>query len=256
MKYFLLPLALLICSILNCFGQQDSSVTYINKEGKETTKDSAFLYGIFTRDDNLWHGKTYYAKNNLLQSEGDYAEMNFKTPVGLFNNYKDDGTLDNTSTYDNGKIKEKTYYYKSSAKKAHIIYGNNGIAEQKGWDESGKEIPNYIVEREARFKGGIEGWQKYLAKHLNPNVPVDAGAPPGEYVIAVSFLVNKEGYISEVKALSVPPKCKPCAAEAESVIMNGPNWEPAIQNNEPVIYRQVQKITFEVSEQKRRGSKG
>ncbi|MGN6616643.1 MAG: energy transducer TonB, partial [Ilyomonas sp.] len=133
-----------------------------------------------------------------------------------------------------------------------ITYGDQSIQDEKGWDEDGKEIPHFIVERVARFKGGIEAWNKYLQKNLHSDVPVIAGAPAGTYEVTVQFLVNKEGYISEVKAMNIPPKCKPCAAEAVSVVMNGPSWEPAIQNNEPVVYRQRQIITFQVIEEKRK----
>jgi hypothetical protein len=34
--------------------------------------------------------------------------------------------------------------------------------------------------------------------------------------------------------------------------MDGPNWEPAILNNQLVIYRQRQRITFQVIEKGRR----
>jgi antitoxin component YwqK of YwqJK toxin-antitoxin module len=255
MKNILPLMTLFICLTKHSSSQNDSSVIYLNKEGKETIKDSAFIYGVFNKNNAAWHGKVYYSKTQTLQSEGDYGEMNFKIPLGVFSNYKDDGTLDNTSIYNKGKITERTYYYKNGNKKSHIIYSDNGITEQKGWDENGKEISDYIVEREAQFKGGVNAWQKYLAKHLNGNVPVDAGAPAGDYTVQVQFVVNKEGYITEAKATSIPPKCKPCAAEAVSVILDGPLWEPAIQNNQPVIYRQIQSITFQVVDQKRKGNK-
>ena len=73
---------------------------------------------------------------------------------------------------------------------------------------------------------------------------------------SVEFAVSKEGIISNVKAVSIPQKCAPCAREAVSVIANGPSWEPAIQNNVPVIYRQSQTINFVVQEEeKKKGGK-
>jgi len=212
------------------------------------------MYEIVYKKGDLWHGKTYFIKTKSLQSEGDYTDMTRKIPTGTFNNFEEDGTLFSTASYDNGKTKEITFYYKNGNKKSYVAYSNDDISVQKGWDEKGKEIPGYIVQREARFKGGAAAWIKYLQKNLNTNVPTDAGAPAGEYIVEVEFLVNKEGFISNVKAISVPPKCKPCAAEAVSVIMNGPNWEPAIQNNQPVNYRQIQMVTFQVTEKgKKRG---
>jgi len=250
-KQIFLPFILLLTTTSACLAQQDSTIIYYSSEGRETTVDSAFAYSVYRTNGNAWYGKTYTVKTQTIQSEGDYAELNWKKPLGSFKNYDKDGVLDNISVYNNGKLIEKTYYYKSGKKKSHMFYSDNST-EQKGWDEDGNEIPNFIVEREARFKGGLQGWSKYLSKHLNSNVPLDAGAPAGDYVTEVSFLVNKDGYISEVKAIQVPAKCKPCAAESVRVIMDGPNWEPAIQNNQPVVYRQKQMITYQVVEAKKK----
>jgi antitoxin component YwqK of YwqJK toxin-antitoxin module len=235
-----------------CFAQSDSSIIYISKEGKPTVKDSAYMYEVVTKKDNVWHGKTYFIKSKSVQSEGNYTDAACELPIGTFNNYEEDGSLFSTISYDNGKPLEATLFYKNGKKKCYIAYSNNNISQQKGWDENGNEIPNYIVQREARFKGGADGWLKYLQKHLNGDVASDAGAPAGAYTVIVEFLVNKEGYISNVKAIYTPEKCKACAAEAVSVIMNGPNWEPAIQYNVPVIYRQKQSVTFEVVDKKRK----
>jgi len=103
------------------------------------------------------------------------------------------------------------------------------------------------VQIEAKFPGGPDAWQKYLERNLNSNVPVDNGAPPGNYTVIVSFLVDKSGNISEVQSLNDPGYGT--AAEAVRVIKKGPAWTPAVQNGRNVIYRQKQSITFQVSEQ-------
>jgi periplasmic protein TonB len=103
------------------------------------------------------------------------------------------------------------------------------------------------VQIEAKFPGGAGAWQKYLERNLNSNVPVDNGAPPGNYTVIVSFLVDKSGNISEVQSLNDPGYGT--AGEAVRVIKKGPAWTPAVQNGRNVIYRQKQSITFQVSEQ-------
>jgi len=100
------------------------------------------------------------------------------------------------------------------------------------------------VQVEAKFKGD---WNKYLERNLNAQTPADNGAPPGRYTVTVSFLVSKDGSISEVKAINDPGYG--CGAEAVRVIKKGPAWSPAIQNGRNVIYRQKQNIVFEVTEQ-------
>jgi len=234
------------------FSQSDTTYKYFSKAYKETTKDSAFTYVKFYKQGNLWHGAEYFMKKGGLKSEGNYLQMSFETPTGSFNNYTEAGKLDNIAEFADGKVLQKTFYYKTGDKKSWILYSDKGVQQQKGWDETGKEIKNYVVEREARFKGGMEGWRRYMEKHLNANVAADAGAPEGDYPVQVQFIVSKEGYASNVKAVSIPLKCKPCASEAVRVISEGPEWEPAIQNNEPVLYQAVQYVTFQVMEDKKK----
>lgn len=102
------------------------------------------------------------------------------------------------------------------------------------------------VQIEAKFPGGTGEWRKFLERNLNNNTPVDNGAPPGNYTVVVSFLVDKDGNISEVKADNDPGYGT--AEEAVRVIRRGPKWVPAVQNGRNVIYRQKQQITFRVDE--------
>ena len=103
-----------------------------------------------------------------------------------------------------------------------------------------------VVQIAAEFPGGLAAWQKYLERNLNRDLPVDNGAPPGKYTVTVSFIVDKTGVISDVKAENNPGYGT--ADEAVRVIRKGPNWKPAVQNGRNVIYRHKQNITFEVSE--------
>jgi periplasmic protein TonB len=103
------------------------------------------------------------------------------------------------------------------------------------------------VQVEAKFPGGQGAWTKFLERNLNNQTPADNGAAPGNYTVTVSFLVDKEGNISQVQALTDPGYG--CASEAVRVIQKGPKWIPAIQNGRNVIYRQKQNITFQVTDQ-------
>jgi protein TonB len=103
------------------------------------------------------------------------------------------------------------------------------------------------VQIQAKFPGGDGEWRKYLERNLNRDLPVENGAPPGNYTVVVSFLVDKDGNISEVKAENNPGYGT--ADEAVRVIKKGPKWIPAVQNGRNVIYRQKQSITFQVAEE-------
>ena len=113
------------------------------------------------------------------------------------------------------------------------------VIEEKNDDE------NKIFEKveiEAQFKGGDKAWTKYLQRNLNPNTPAENDAPEGTYTVWVQFVVNKEGVISDVKALTT--KGYGMEEEAIKVIKKGPNWEPAIQNGRKVNAYRKQPITF------------
>ena len=103
-----------------------------------------------------------------------------------------------------------------------------------------------IVQIEAKFPGGSQAWERFLQTNLNTSLPVDNGAPSGSYTVIVSFLVDRQGNVSEVLALNDPGYGTP--DEAVRVIKKSKQWIPAIQNGRNVTYRQKQKITFIVYE--------
>lgn len=114
--------------------------------------------------------------------------------------------------------------------------------------EEKKEDENQIFEKveiEASFTGGEPAWRKYLERNLNPNAPVDNGAPEGTYTVYVQFVVSKDGSISDVKALT--NHGYGMEAEAMRVIKKGPKWVPAVQNGRSVNAYRKQPITFQVT---------
>lgn len=130
----------------------------------------------------------------------------------------------------------------------YIFKGNDSTIQKEAklpTEDYYKEFTS--VQIEAKFPGGMDGWNKFLQRNLNSQIPADHGAPRGDYTVTVSFLVDEEGNISEVQALNNPGYGT--AEEAVRVIKNGPKWIPAIQDGKNVKYRQKQNITFQVSSQ-------
>ncbi len=109
--------------------------------------------------------------------------------------------------------------------------------------------PNLIftkVEQEAKFPGGNDAWRKYLAKALDANVAVKEGWKKGVYHVIVQFVTDKEGNISDVKALNYQDSktAKACV----DVVKNGPRWEPAVQNGRKVKAYRNQPVTIVIEE--------
>jgi protein TonB len=103
------------------------------------------------------------------------------------------------------------------------------------------------VEIEASFEGGLDAWARFLRKNLNSNAPIDNGAPAGSYTVIVQFIVDKQGNISDVKALT--NHGYGMEEEAIRAIKRGPKWTPAIQNGRNVNAYRKQPITFVVPEE-------
>ena len=108
------------------------------------------------------------------------------------------------------------------------------VVESKGTGvvEAPKQEEDYdkvftVVQIPAEFPGGTAGWQKYLERNLNRDLPVENGAPPGKYTVVVTFIVDKTGAISDVSAENDPGYGT--KDEAVRVIKKGPSWKPAVK---------------------------
>lgn len=116
------------------------------------------------------------------------------------------------------------------------------IVEEKKEDDENKIFDK--VEIEASFPGGDAKWRRYLEQNANGQVATDNGAPEGTYTTVVQFVVDKEGNISDVKALT--NHGYGMEGEAVRAIKKGPKWIPAVQNGRQVKAFRKQPITFQV----------
>ena len=126
-----------------------------------------------------------------------------------------------------------------------VVDEGKKVIEEKKDDDENKVFEK--VEVEAMFKGGEKEWRRYLERNLDANTPVENGAPAGTYTVIVQFIVDKEGKISDVKAIT--NKGFGMEEEATKIIRKGPDWVPAVQNGRNVKAYRKQPITFVVSEE-------
>lgn len=108
------------------------------------------------------------------------------------------------------------------------------------------------VQIQAQFPGGPSAWVAYLQKNLRAEVGAEYIRLRRKQIdslqtVVVSYLVDTQGNVSEVKVENPEHVHPKVGAEAVRVIQNGPKWAPAIQNGKYVIYRQRQSITFQVT---------
>ena len=126
--------------------------------------------------------------------------------------------------------------------KSEDLDGKKGIVDQKPDKES--DVPRETVDIPASFGGN---WEKFLIKNLKAETPVDNGAGAGRYTVIILFVVDKEGNVSDIKALT--NHGYGMEQEALRVIKKSPQWEPAIYNGYKVKAYHRQMITFDVQEE-------
>lgn len=123
------------------------------------------------------------------------------------------------------------------------------VEEESKVVEAPKEDPNQVftkVEVEAQFPGGEGKWNQYVQREVEKNIDdlVDDGQAG---TCEVQFIVDKEGNVSNVEALSM--KGSKLAEVAVNAIKRGPKWIPAIQNGRQVKAWRRQKITFRLPDE-------
>lgn len=101
------------------------------------------------------------------------------------------------------------------------------------------------VEIEAAFPGGESAWTRYVTREIQKNI--DELTESGESgTCRVRFVVDKEGNVSDVEALTM--KRTKLAEVAVNAIRKGPKWTPAQQNGRYVKAFREQPITFTIQE--------
>lgn len=102
-----------------------------------------------------------------------------------------------------------------------------------------------IVEENAQFPGGDEACLKWLSEHIKyPSICREQGV---QGRVIVSFVVNKDGSIADVKTLRSPDEN--LAKEAERLVKIMPKWKPARQGNKTMRSRFQLPIQFRLEQQ-------
>ncbi|MCQ2222914.1 MAG: TonB family protein [Bacteroidaceae bacterium] len=90
-----------------------------------------------------------------------------------------------------------------------------------------------VVEQNAQFPGGEEACYQWLSKNIKyPSICQEQGI---QGRVFVSFVVNKDGSIVDVKVMRSPDDN--LSKEAERVVKLMPKWKPARQGNKTVRSR-------------------
>jgi protein TonB len=114
-----------------------------------------------------------------------------------------------------------------------------GVVEAPKKDDEDWDKTFTKVEIESEYPGGAAAWQRYLNRNLR--YPQEAIDNEVQGAVVVQFIVDKEGTVSDVEAISGPQELR---AEAVRVIKKSGKWTPAVQNGRQVKSYKKQPIVF------------
>jgi protein TonB len=117
-----------------------------------------------------------------------------------------------------------------------------GVIEKPQKNEEEGDGVVLKVEIESEYPGGIVAWQRFLNRNLR--YPQEAVDQDIQGYVVVQFIVDKEGNVSDVEAVSGPEMLRP---EAVRVIKKSGKWTPAIQNGHKVKSYKRQPIGFKIA---------
>jgi len=111
--------------------------------------------------------------------------------------------------------------------------------KEEDWDKT-----FLSVQIESQYPGGLRAWKYFLERNMR--YPQDAIDNDIQGTVLVQFIVDKEGNVSEVEAVSGPEELRP---EAVRVISKSGKWTPAIQQGRQVKSYKRQPVKFELADE-------
>lgn len=205
--------------------------------------------GHLTDSINYDHGKKTGISLRWAANGFQTDSMNFDGKGnGVEVSWYSDGAPSSSGYWVNDTTKKGrwNYYHTNGKIKATEDYVEGKRMKTSCYDENGVLLDSALcVEKEAYFPGNERGWRTFLEKNLDAAVPVRMGAPVGTYTAIVQFIVDKDGSISNIKALT--HYGYGMEEEVMRIMRKAPKWIPAQQFGKPVRAYRKQPITFVVS---------
>jgi TonB family protein len=114
------------------------------------------------------------------------------------------------------------------------------ISEISAPPQTGKGPVFTSVEQEPSFPGGEHKFADYLSRNIK--YPAEMKKKKVEGKVFITFIVEKDGSLSDIKVLHEPGYGS--GQEALRVLSMSPKWEPGIQNHHKVRVQYVIPISF------------
>ena len=239
----------------------------------ETVTDVVYTNSEAPSEERLSNEILATAESQPAESEAVVADDNEKfIAKGIVYDYSEDkptpivGAIVQVVGTKRGTVTDKDGRFRIEVSKgeklqvAYVGFESTILGVSKAFSDDGKDYivglmkedanpadPNRaldVVEEMPQFPGGPSKLFEFLAS--NVNYPTEAEKAKIQGRVIVSFVVEKDGSISEAKVVkSIDPSLD---AEALRVINARPNWIPGKQKGEPVRVKYVVPMTFRLED--------
>jgi len=252
--------------------------------GKGSYRDSVFLVQYYAIKNNrlfmvesykdptlaVVHGvRAIYHPNGKKSETSNIFNNQLK---GLSQKWDSTGHLTDSAIYDNDKLlykKEMSYASKGYVYNTVITDSINDTMVDTDYDSTGNKLREisfvanrgiwtefkedgtiesvdsvFTREQEDAMFPGKDGWRRFLEQNLNGEVPLKNGATGGQATIIVQFIVEKDGTLTDMKALTHIGYGT--EDEVLRVLKKSPKWIPAKRYGKIVKAYRKQPVTFQV----------
>lgn len=246
MKSKRLLLLVAILQQITCYSQETTFLNKFHYPVKDTVAHKPCFYQEIYPHADSTIVKLYNLEKILLKEEVLFLEKGKKETYRTIHEYDSVGNM-----VSQAKINRKTNteysvsYYPNGQLKSRHHYINREPVLEEYFDENGlpAKKPHEVYPAPS---GGMEGWNRYLAKNLT--YPKAAHRKSLEGVVYIWFTVDTDGSLQNPEVMN-PEQVSPwLAAEALRIIKEYPDrWIPATKDGRPIPVNMRIPINFELS---------
>jgi len=114
---------------------------------------------------------------------------------------------------------------------------NNAFSQTPASNTSDDQ-PYVLATKMPEFPGGSEAMIEFIQEHLE--YPMAEKQADIQGTIMMQFIVEKDGHLSDIKAIKTVPNGENLVKEATRVIKLMPKWKPGMQDNHNIrAYKNV-----------------
>ncbi len=274
MKKNLLPFFSLVFFVNAASAQSYKFLYHLDDNLVPVEKSRATLIGKGLKDSTIFLVDCFDKSTGKLSVSAHFADSSLSQFEGMYKTYFSSGQTKEEGNYVNGEQQGEWFLWDSAGLKTVAVVFDKGkqlTATQYSYhkgklngkrvqDSNGVETVNVLYDKKGNeindetifenvdikpvFAEGKVEFQRYNIPYTNAQIPYSMGASNGNYLVYVSFVVEKDGRLTDIKAVS--QEGYGMENEAVRVVKNSPRWQPALQNGNPVRFRMQTIVPFVV----------